>query len=217
MKPEAAAMLSGKRFSWFGHNPSTRISVTIMGVLTAVCGSGHGVAEIFQGSRPPVDIGTRIGAVTVLPDYFVTGVVAVILSLVILVWTVGFFHRKHGASVYLVLSVALFLSGGGVAQTAGILVTFAAATRINAPLRWWKGHMPTKLRKFLTGIWFPAMVLGYLLILTGIFLWIFLMPPGTIRRVGPAHYACWSTLLSGLIFLLASIACGFARDIERNH
>ncbi len=197
-------------------NRSTRIFVTVMGILTALGGAGHGIAEILQGDAPATDIGNRIGAFTIIPNYLATGIAALAVSIIIVFWTVGFIHKKFGALVYLLLSIALFLVGGGVAQSLGIIIAFLVATRINKPLTFWKKIIGPNARKPLSRLWFPAMIAGFGLLAAGISIWLIFIPPGEIREISIYQYVCWSALALGFVFIMFTIVSGFARDIFLN-
>ena len=45
----------------------------------------------------------------------VTGILAMIIGLLVAIWSIAFIHRKYGAGVLLVLSIILWLVGGGFA------------------------------------------------------------------------------------------------------
>jgi len=98
------------------YNKSTRIFAVILGILTGFGGIGHGVYEILQGNRPTKDILERIGAFTIIPNYLFTGIASIIASLLIIFWTIGYLHKKHGPLIYLLLSILLFFVGGGIAM-----------------------------------------------------------------------------------------------------
>jgi hypothetical protein len=185
----------------------------IMGAVTAIGGIGHGVAEIIQGNKPALDIAARIGAFSVIPNYLITGIAAVCISVMILFWTIGFIHKRFGALVYLVLSAILFAVGGGVAHTLAIIITWLTATRINKPLVLWQKIIGPAKRKILARFWLPVMIAGYTFLFLGIGIWMIFTPPGRIYEISLYHYLCWGSLLLGFVFVLLSIVFGFARDI----
>lgn len=196
------------------YNKSTRIFVVIIGIITGFGGIGHGVFETLQGNRPTEDILERIGAFTIFPNYLLTGIASIIISLFIIFWTIGFIHKKHGPIIYLLLSISLFLVGGGIAMILGFLLTWAVATQINKPLTWWRKVLPEKLNNALAKGWMAIMITGFLFLSIGIGIWLMLTPPGDIYQINIVDYICWSFLCLGLIFLILTIVSGFARDIE---
>jgi hypothetical protein len=48
-----------------------------------------------------------------VPNFLITGVLAMVLAASVLVWAAAFVHRKHGGTILLLLTVVLFLVGGG--------------------------------------------------------------------------------------------------------
>jgi hypothetical protein len=197
-------------------NTSTRIYVVIFGILVGIGGILHGIYEIFQGNKPTEGLVLpSIGAITLIPNYLFTGIFAIIMGLFVIVWTVGFIHKKNGPSIFLLLSIILFFVGGGVAQVVAIIIAWAVSTRIHSPLSWWEKILPRPIRSLLAQLWLPMLILGLMLFLGGVGIWLFVLPPGEIREVTATHYLLWSLLILGILILLADIILGFARDIER--
>ncbi len=110
---------------------ATRIVATVFGVLAGIAGLGHGVTEILQGDiRPPSFMFASIGdpcipekawhacepAMTLLPNLLLAGILAVVFSLLMIIWSAAFLPRKNGGSVLILVSVILLLVGGGVAD-----------------------------------------------------------------------------------------------------
>jgi hypothetical protein len=105
---------------------ATRIFVAIFGGLAALAGIEHGLGELLQGSVRPAGlvieswpgsaffrIQSGEPALTVVPDLLAAGVLTIAVSLVLLVWSVGFVQRRHGGLVLIGLSFVLLLVGGG--------------------------------------------------------------------------------------------------------
>ena len=140
-------------------NHTTRISVAVVGTFLGIAGLDHGIFEILQGNRPTSSLiiqaigpeqhlwGTE-EAFTIVPNFLATGILAVIVSMAIIIWSVGFVHRKHGATVLGILFIALYLVGGGIAaQILFAPFTWAAATRIHSPLTGWRKILPESIRR----------------------------------------------------------------------
>lgn len=109
-------------------NNSTRIVASTFGVLVGLAGIEHGIFEMLQGNTVPSDVmieaigssqrfwecGTE-RALTIVPNFLVTGILAVTFGILVTLWATKFIAKKHGASVLLALSVMLWLFGGGFA------------------------------------------------------------------------------------------------------
>lgn len=192
----------------------TRILVVIMGILTGFGGALHGIFETLQTNKPSGGIFSEtLGGFTIIHNFRISGIIAVITGVSIIFWTILFIHKKYGPIIYLLLSIILFLAGGGVAQVLGFLMTWAVATRINKPLTWsrkWSGSF----RKLLSKLWLPFIITGFTFFFTGIAIWLILMPPVVEYKIGMVHYVCWSFLVAGFSCLILTVFSGFAADIE---
>lgn len=168
---------------------ATRATASTVGVLTGLLGIEHGYFETLQGNVAPSGMMIHaIGppcqpdkvwhgcepAMTLVPNFFVTGVLAIIVGLMVILWSAAFIQRKNGGVVLILLSIALLLVGGGLAPIPLGIIAGAAATRINAPLTWWRAHLSVNARRLLAKVWpwsfiaslvlFPVpFTLGYLL------------------------------------------------------
>ncbi len=82
------------------------------------------------------------GAFTLIPNFLVTGVVATLIGLAMIAWSLRFLHSPRGPTVFLILGVASFLTGGGVAQIVLFTLAWAVATQIVASLAFWRRLLP---------------------------------------------------------------------------
>jgi len=210
-------------------NRATKIIVSTIGVLLGIAGLDHGFFEILQGNTPTDGLiiqaigdaqqmwfyGTE-EAFTIIPNFLVTGILAVLVSLAIIVWSVGFLHTRHGASIFGLLFIALFLVGGGIAaQIMFVPVTWAVATRINKPLTWWRKVLPEGIRGILAKVWPVILAIGSLSFLIGLFIAVTGYFPG---ESDPERIlnVCWTFIFGGgLGMFLLSFVAGFARDVQR--
>src|SRR3974390_1619955 len=98
-------------------NRSTHAYVRMLGTAIALTGASHGLYELRRGDRATGGhVLTDIGAFTLLPGYRATGIAAIATSLAVAGWTVTCTRSRRGPSVFLLLSAASFLLGGGIAQ-----------------------------------------------------------------------------------------------------
>jgi hypothetical protein len=210
-------------------NRATRTIVGTIGVILGIAGLSHGFFEILQGDTPtngliiraigPAqqmwDYGTE-EAFTIIPNFLVTGGATVIISLAIIVWSVGFVHKQYGATVFGLLFILLFLAGGGIAaQVMFAPVTWAAATRINSPLDGWRKILPAGLRPALGAIWPFTLAIGSISFLIGLFIAITGYVPGESDPEIILNI-CWALIfLGGLGLYLVTFVSGFAYDIQK--
>ena len=204
-------------------NRATRTTVATFGVLAGIAGVEHGIGEVLQGSQAPAavtieswpntpafDILGGEPAMTLIPNLLVSGVLSILISLVFIVWAIWFAQRRHGGLGLIFISLVLLLVGGGFGPPLFGIILGVVATRINAPLTWWREHAPPHLRDGLAGLWpwfFGACVFAWL----GMF-------PGTVLLayffgVNNENFVYTLILcMFGLLFL--TVAAGFARDAE---
>ncbi|MDR3562817.1 MAG: hypothetical protein P4N59_15460 [Negativicutes bacterium] len=194
----------------------TRLFVTVQGVLCALTGMAHGIYEILKGNAPiATSLSGTTGAFTIIHNYLFTGLAAVCVALALILWTIGYIHRKNGATIFLLLSILLFLVGGGIAQVVFLLITWGVASRINRPPDRLKSALSENTRRRFAKLWLAFFSMGYLFLGTGIGIWLILTPPGTAYQGHVmAYLICWSALIIGLIFQPLTIVAGFLRDIE---
>jgi hypothetical protein len=197
-------------------NRSTAFFVAILGAVIGVSGAIHGVHSILKGNTPTGGmLLTSIGAFTVVQNYLITGILAVVLGMAVVVWAIAFIDRKYGPVVFVALSVALFFVGGGIAEVAFILLTALLSTRIHHPLGRWQRAAGSRIGLALSRLWPYAFTLAFSVFLIGYSIWLIFLPPGEVRQIGTLHYITWVSLSIGFILLALVVPCGFMRDIRQ--
>jgi hypothetical protein len=151
---------------------ATRIVAVSLGILAGIAGLEHGVFETLQGNTRPYGLmfsswGPQVcdpakiwhacePAMSLLPNYLFTGILTILLSLAILIWSAAFVQRKHGGTVLILLSLALLLLGGGFFPPLIGLVGGVAGTRILKPI----SGQPSRLTRFVARLWpWPPVIL----------------------------------------------------------
>jgi len=206
---------------------ATRAIVATLGVLFAISGMNHGLFETLQGNAPTPGLfihsigpanqmwayGTE-DAFTLIPNFLWTGIAAIAVSLAIVVWSVGFVHKRQGSLVFILLFVLLLLVGGGVAQVVFFTLAWAVSTRINKPVAWLKSCLPGRVRMAVGKLW-PWFLAGFTLLgLSALEIAIAGYVPG-IRDAKQVLYTCWSLLGIGLALLVLAIVSGLVHDVDR--
>lgn len=154
------------------YNQKTRITASAIGVLLGLSGIiNHGIFEILQGNTPTNGVfieaiseeyrfwihGTE-AAFTIIPNFLITGICAIIAGLSVIFWSLKYIHIKNGASVFLSLLILQTLVGGGIGYIILFVPTWAFATRINKPLHWWKKVLSAGLRNKLSKLWIYGLI-----------------------------------------------------------
>ena len=163
------------RESIFSSLTGTRLVVAAFGILCGLTGIIAGFFEILQGnSKPESIVISTIGseyimyedftyyAITIIPNFLVSGVLAIITSSLVILWSMKYVQRKNGALILLALSAAQMLVGGGWVIDLGV-ISSVLATRIGKPLNWWRRNLPYNVRIWLVRL-FPFSLISYVLI-----------------------------------------------------
>jgi hypothetical protein len=154
---------------------ATRIAASVLGITAGVAGIEHGYFEVLQGStRPEGLMIPSIGppcvpelswnqcepAMTVIPNFLVTGIVAIILGVTVLIWSAFFAHKKRGGCTLILLSIVLLLFGGGIFPPIIGTIAGALGTRINRRLKPEGSRLSGRLLPLLAGLW-PWALIAY--------------------------------------------------------
>jgi hypothetical protein len=106
-------------------------------------------------------------AMTILPNYIITGILTVILGLLTMIWSAVYVQRKNGGSILILLSIILLLFGGGFFPPLFGMVGGTAGIKINKSLT---GKTIGSFMRFAAKLWpwplviFMAWVLGQYLV-----------------------------------------------------
>ena len=154
-------------------NRATRTIVATLGTIFGLSGMSHGFFEILQGNISTGSLFiSAIGeaqrmwphgneyAFTLIPNFLITGIAAMLVGLGIVVWSLGFVHKKNGPTILLILFVLLLLFGGGVAQLLFFPWIWLVSTRINKPLVWWRRVLPGKVQMLLGKVWLWCLMIS---------------------------------------------------------
>jgi hypothetical protein len=170
-------------------------------------------------SWPDSDLFRLLGgepAMTIVPNLLVTGILASLISLLVLVWVTRFVQRKHGGLVLILLSLVLLLVGGGFGPPLLGLILGIAATRIDAPLTWWRTRLTPGVRRALAMLWpwsLVADVIAWLCLFPGALLLSAIVgandPPPILDLI---LYLC---VLAAFGLLVVTILTALAHDAQR--
>jgi hypothetical protein len=97
---------------------------SILGIFAGVAGASHGPGEILQSNIAPSGIIIEawpaltllagVPAMTLIPSFSVSGIVAVILGLAVTIWAATRIQSENGALVLILLSTMMLFVGGGL-------------------------------------------------------------------------------------------------------
>ena len=150
----------------FTHLNAARATASTLGVLAGLGGIIHGIGEILQGNIAPSGlmiyswtqgpIATTMGgepAMTIISNLFATGVLTVLVSFAVLVWSAAFVQGRNGGWVLILLSIFMLLVGGGFAPPIIGVLAGVAGLGINASHTWWRKHLSVNVRRRLAKAW----------------------------------------------------------------
>jgi hypothetical protein len=128
-----------------------------------------------------------------------TGIAAILVSLLLIAWSVFFIRKPYSGYVFSLLIVALFLFGGGMAGPVlmGLVLSWAVF-RINAQQS--PAESPKQIWLRLQGLWRIVLPLS---MVSWLSLWPGLIILGAMGVVPPAATVYFLSLLSFATFLLA--------------
>lgn len=221
-------------------NRATRVITTVLGITFAVAGMHHGFFETLQGNTPtksfmiqsigPQQVMWEHGtddAVTIIQNFLLTGIASIVVSFVIVLGSAFLvrssvfgirssrfgFQTKRWPTVFLLLFILLTLVGGGIGHIFFFLTTWAYATRIGKPLKWWRKILSGNFGKTISVGWVYSLSFASFSFIAALEISVFGYVPG-ISEPDAILAVCWGLLLLGLIFINVSYISGFAYDIE---
>jgi hypothetical protein len=103
----------------------TRVTASILGIFAGIGGGVfHGIGEMLQGSVAPEGIYIQAyptmqatagePAITIIPNFPLTGILAIIMGIIVTIWSAAFIERKNGGLILILLSIIMLLFGGGI-------------------------------------------------------------------------------------------------------
>lgn len=208
-------------------NRATRVIASTLGVIVGLAGIDHGIFEIMQGNTPTNDIMiAAIGpvqrfweygeetALTVVPNFLITGILAVTFGILVTIWSLTFIDRRFGSVIFLLLGTILFLVGGGFAPIFTTILASLVATGINRPLKIWRMILPDFLGRFLSKIWMGTLVTFVILFFISVEIAIFGWPLTSFYDANTAFDILNKLSYIMLGFMLLAPLTGFAHDVK---
>lgn len=143
---------------------ATRTVAIWFGILAGLAGLEHGYFEVLQGNIPTaglmiVSMGSPCvpeevwnacePALTIVPNFLISGILSLILGLLMVIWSTGFIQRRYGGLVLILLSVSLLMFGGGIFPPIIGLIGGAVGMQINKPFT----REPGSLTRFTAKLW----------------------------------------------------------------
>jgi len=204
---------------------ATRVVVSTLAGIIAAAGVMHGYFEVRQGGAPDGLVVNAIGpqqrlweyaglhAFTVIPSFVVSGIAAITVGAVAIVWAVRYIHTRSGPRVMLGLFLLLFLSGGGFGPIGVGIPVSLVATRIGKPLTW-RRHLPPRARRVVAATWPWTLVVYVALFLASVATTISGKPLTLLTGEETAQAIVLEAGYVLLAVMVVSIISAFAHDLH---
>lgn len=163
-------------------NKATMTLSSTLGILAGIMGIEHGIGEVLEGYRPTesifilswpnsafFEIMSGEPAMTVIPNYLVTGLLAILFSSIFLVLFVKSSHDGKAIIILLALLILMLLAGGGFGPPILGIIAVLIALKKNSPLNTWN-RLPSKFHGVLSMLWpwsFGLCLIGWLMLFPG--------------------------------------------------
>ncbi|MBN2258073.1 MAG: hypothetical protein JW704_09640 [Anaerolineaceae bacterium] len=208
---------------------ATKMVTSSIGIIGAgFAGMVHGFFAILQGNITtggivinPIGPAQRLWpqaalhAISIIPNYIISGICAMIIGLLIIIWAWVFIDKLFGARVLLILSVILLLVGGGFGSAFLGIIASLTATQINKPLSWWRHHLDKNLRNILNKLWPCALIVYQIFFISSIGIAIFGIPLLWLFNADTTYSILLNLGPISDIFLLVAILSAFSSDIQK--
>jgi hypothetical protein len=153
---------------------AVRIVAAAFGAFAGIGSVEHGIFEVLQGNARPGGLFINsIGppcvpeavwnacepALTIVPSFLVTGILAIVLGVIGIAWSLFFVQRRRGGLILILLSLAMLLFGGGIfPPLIGVIgglvgIGIGKSRKADSPLR------------FLAALWPWTLILFFVLLL----------------------------------------------------
>jgi hypothetical protein len=202
-------------------NKGTSKLFLTLGILAGIMGIEHGIGEVLEGYRPTdgifilswpdsvfFEVMAGEPAMTIIPNYLITGLLAIFFSGVFLLVLVKPRLDRKAVLVLFALLILMLLTGGGfgppILGTIAVLIAF----KRNSPLNTWN-RLPTKLHHALSRLWpwsFGLCLLGWLMLFPGAPLIAYFTGTDNALLMG-------IPILIAFAFIPITLLLGFSRDI----
>ena len=199
---------------------TTKLFLTL-GILAGIMGIEHGIGEVLEGNRPTdgvfilswpdsafFEIMSGEPALTIIPNYLMTGILAIFFSSIFLFTLVK--SNLDGKAVTLLFALLIFmlLTGGGFGPPILGIIAVLIACKSNSPLKLWS-KLPSKIHSGLSRLWpwsFGLCLLGWLMLFPGAALIVFFTGvDNALLMIVP--------ILVAFVFIPITLVLGFSRDI----
>jgi hypothetical protein len=202
-------------------NKTTATLFSALSILAGIMGIEHGIGEVFAGYRPTdgvlilswpnsafFEVMAGEPAMTLVPNYLVTGLLAILFSGAFLVVSVKSFLERRPIVILFALLILMLLTGAGFGPPILGAIAVCIALKIESPLKTWS-KLPSRLHRVLGMLWpwsFGLCLIGWLMMFPGAALVAFF--------TGLDHALLMEIpILIAFVLVPITLLLGFSRDI----
>jgi hypothetical protein len=166
-------------------------TIAIFSSLFGFSGIEHGFFEILQGNtKTSGSLISAIGPVqkywlhgtetafTIIPEFLTTGIVTIVISFCVIMWSLLFMKNRYSWIILLFLSIAQFLTGGGFAQIFLSVILSITAAGLYRPRIFWNKYVSVKIRSVFSKLWNYSFFLFIIIFLSAMEMAVFGFPYG---------------------------------------
>lgn len=204
-------------------NRATTTLFLTLSILAGIMGIEHGIGEVLEGYQPTAgvfilswptsaffEIMGGEPAMTIVPNYFITGLLAIFFSGAFLVLAVKPGLDRKAINILFVLLWLMLLTGAGYGPPILGLIAVLIALKRNSQLKTWR-NLPAKWHSALGMLWpwsFALCLIGWLMLFPGAPLIAFFTGiDDALLMIVP--------ILVAFSFIPITLLLGFSRDILR--
>jgi len=205
-------------------NHATKTLAAALCILGGIASIIHGIFEVLQGNTPvksgrilaisPAHRMWEFGgepALTIIPNYLITGIVSIVISVSVFIWAIAFIDKRHNLSGLIVLTILMLLFGGGLAPPTFMLLAIITTIFIKRPLQFCVSTFIGKRLKSLTILWpwtlyllFAFVIIAVIAGVSGYPFQFIFVPENTIKIL--RIYGQVVTFIFGPLTILSAIA-----------
>ncbi|UYP44205.1 hypothetical protein NEF87_000490 [Candidatus Lokiarchaeum ossiferum] len=202
-------------------NKTTKLITQVVGIFLAFSSFEHGLFESLQGNKKTEGFiiqsisqdmrfweGGSEEAFTIIPNYLVTGILVMILSLTIIIWLLFFLNNIYGTKILGLLFLLITLVGGGIGYIPIVISLLIHSSKINKPIKEQNIKINSKIWPFTIGFATITWIILIEIAIWGYF-------PGVTGHDDLMNIV-WICLLSTFIFVNISFLSGYSKDRENN-
>ena len=159
---------------------ATKLLVNTYSILVGLTAIVHGFYETLQGNEPIKEslidaIGPKqrlweysiLHAVSYAPTYMIAGILAIIMGILVIVWSLFFIEKRLRTIILFFLIILTFLVGGGYGAPLSLgLLAILASLRINRPILKLNDYLSSSFKTISIKLW-PASLIVLIVVFVG--------------------------------------------------